>query len=435
MSTTARPGATSARPADRIDHDYPLTPVPPGARRGTASIVVLIAGFLFFTPTMLTAAQVAVEFPFAQFIGLAAVAAVVLAVYIALMGAVSARTGLTTVMVARTVLGKGGGKWASLLLGGTQIGWYGVTVGTLVNLMSRAFGWEITWPIAMIGGVLMAISAYAGVKGIEILSWIAVPLMLILCVWVLALALDETGGWGGLMQTEGLGTLSAGAAVTIMISTFISGGTQIGNWTRFARAGRIALIATFASVIIVQFTMLFFGGVGAAAFGEGDFAELLVSLGLIGPAMILLIANLWTTNDNTAYAYGVAGSELFDKPDRRPFVVAGTIVGIALAVFGFDGLIVPFLSALGVLIPPLGGAVIGMFFLSWRGRGPQLTGSEPMFRGSGIAAYLVGVAVAWGTTYMDLGSPAIQGIIAAALVAPVAYAIELRAARRGTPAS
>lgn len=410
------PGQAPPNLTGKVDQDYPLSPVPLAARRSSASLFILIAGFFFFTPTMITAAEVAVEFDFGRFVLLAAVSAVVLAVYIALLGAVSARSGLTTVMVARAVFGRIGGKYSSLLLGGTQIGWYGVTVGTLAGLSGRALGWEVTWPIAVIGGILMAVTAYMGVKGIEFISWISVPLMIVLCLWVLVLALDESGGWGGLLGMEGLGGLSAGAAITMMISTFISGGTQIGNWSRFARNGRTALVTTLIAVIVVQFAMLFFGGVGAAAYGEGDFAELLVALGLIGPALLLLVANLWTTNDNTAYAYGVAGSELFDKPDKRPFVVAGTVIGIALAVFGVDGLIIPYLNILGVLIPPLGGAVLGVFLIAWRGRNIVAAGREPMVRVSGIAGYLAGVLAASLGAALDLGSPAVQGIIIAAAV-------------------
>lgn len=411
------PDQAPPRQNGTVDEDYPLSPVPLSARRSSASLFILIAGFFFFTPTMITAAEVAVEFDFGRFVLLAAVSAVVLAVYIALLGAVSARSGLTTVMVARTVFGKIGGKYSSLLLGGTQIGWYGVTVGTLAGLSGRALGWEVTWPIAVIGGILMAVSAYLGVKGIEFISWISVPLMIVLCLWVLVLALDESGGWGGLFALEGLGGLSAGAAITMMVSTFISGGTQIGNWSRFARSGRTALTVTLIAVIVVQFAMLFFGGVGAAAYGEGDFAELLVALGLIGPALLLLVANLWTTNDNTAYAYGVAGSELFDKPDKRPFVVVGTVIGIGLAVFGVDGLIIPYLNILGVLIPPLGGAILGVFFLAWRGQNMSAAGQEPLVRPSGVIGYLAGVLAASVGAAADLGSPAVQGIIVAALVA------------------
>lgn len=82
----------------KVDQDYPLSPVPLAARRSSASLFILIAGF-FFTPTMITAAEVAVEFDFGRFVLLTAVSAVVLAVYIALLGLVSARSGLTTVAI------------------------------------------------------------------------------------------------------------------------------------------------------------------------------------------------------------------------------------------------------------------------------------------------------------------------------------------------
>lgn len=416
----------STAPAKKVDKDYPLSPVPQSGRRPTLGVVIVLASFFFFTPTMISAAEVSVEFDFTTFIGLAFLSAVILCVYVALLAVVSARTGLTSVLLSRAVFGRVGGKWASLLLGVTQIGWYAVTLGTLAGLMGQALGWDVLWPVILLFGVLMAANAYLGVKALEVIGWIAMPLMTILCIWVLILSLEEAGGWGELLGIEGQGGMSAGVALTIMISTFISGGTQVGNYARFFRSGQIALIATLVSLVIVQFAMLFFGGVGAAAFGIGMFDELLLALGLIGPALILLIANLWTTNDNTAYNYGVAGSELFGKPDKRPFIVVGTAIGIALAMFGFDGMIIPYLNILGVMIPPLGGAVLGMYFLAWKRKNPVEVGKEPMFRPSGLIAYISGVAAAAIGTAFDLGSPAVQGIIVAVIVAGLSGLVQKR---------
>ncbi|MFP7761439.1 cytosine permease [Marisediminicola sp. LYQ85] len=424
-ATTSAPG--SAETSAPIDPDYPLARVPKEHRKTNASVVIVIAGFLFFTPTMFAGGQVAVEFAFGEFLGLAAVATLVLATYIALIGGISARTGLTAVLLARAVFGKIGGKWSSILLGGTQIGWYGITLSTLTDFVGRAFGLDYTWPLAVIGGIAMATTAYWGFKGIEVLSWVSVPLMLALCVWVLVLSLDEVGGPAGMLALEGNGGLSVGAALTIMIGTFISGGTQMGNWTRFARNGSVAIAGTFVAVIVVQFAMLFFGGVGATAFGQSDFAELLVQLGLLVAGLFLLVANLWTTNDNTAYAFGLAGAELFNKSDKRPFIIAGVILGIIIAIINAGSVLIPFLSLLGVLIPPLGGALIGYFYLVWKGTDPGIAyGSEPLVRWSGLAAYLAGVAAAALGSTFDFGIPAVQGIIVAIIVAPLAAMVEKR---------
>lgn len=130
-SQTPEPGAADPAPATAtpVDRDHPLGRVPAHARKGVASLAVVIAGFGFFTPTMATGGQVAGAFPFSTFVVLALVSALVLACYIATLGLAAARTGLTTVLLARLALGRIGGKWASLLLGGTQVGWYGITVG------------------------------------------------------------------------------------------------------------------------------------------------------------------------------------------------------------------------------------------------------------------------------------------------------------------
>ncbi|CAM3704016.1 cytosine permease [Occultella aeris] len=422
MTTVSSRTTEDPRP---VDPDYPLTRVPLGARQGRLALAIVIAGFFFYTPTMVTGGLVAEAFDFRTFIGLAAAATAILGLYIALMGVVSERTGLTTALVSRLVLGRIGGKWGSFILGATQLGWYGVSLGILANLVTSATGFRAGWLVVILGGILMASTAYFGFKGIELLSWVAVPLMSALCVWMLVLSVRETDGWGNLLAVEGAGDLGAGAAITMMIGTFISGGTQIGNWTRFAKGAVAVFGLTFGAVLIVQFAMLFFGGVGSAAFGESDFVTLLLGMGIAGGALFLLVTNIWTTNDNGAYAFGVAGSELFGRANKRPFIVGGVIISIALALTGIADQITSFLVILGVVIPPLGGAIIGTFFLVWRGHDPGTDVEDvPLVRISGVAAYLAGVAAALVGTLGGLGSPAVQGIIVAIVAAPVASALE-----------
>ncbi|MFW6369528.1 MAG: serpin family protein, partial [Myxococcota bacterium] len=69
----------------------------------------------------------------------------------------------------------------------------------------------------------------------------------------------------------------------------------------------------------------------------GDLYEVLVAQGLATVGLIALILNIWTTNDNAAYAFSVAGAEAFEFDRKRPFVIAGCFVGIGLALAGADG--------------------------------------------------------------------------------------------------
>lgn len=412
------------------DSDYPDRRVPGHARRSTFSLAVVIAGFIFYTPTMVTAGSVAPSFGFASFLLYAGIAAGVLAVYVGLLSVVSAKTGLTTVLLARLAMGRLGGKWASLILGGTQVGWYAITIGLLGRLVADMFGWEASWPIVVLGGVLMASTAYVGFKGIEILSWIAIPLMLTLCVMVLVGSLQETGGPAGLLAVEGTGETTPGLAITLMIGAFVSGGTQIGNWARFdgGTAGRVFALSALA-LFSVHSAMLFFGGIGAIAYGEPDFVSLLATMGLLGAALILLVANMWTTNDNAAYAFGVAGAELLEIKSKSPSIVGGVVIAIILALTGIADSMSGFLILVGVLIPPLGGVLLGTFFVAWRGKdtGEDLQG-VPLLRLPGTAAYLAGVAVAWFCNTQGIGSPAVLGILVGAGVAAVCGLVTHRSA-------
>ncbi|MCP2251387.1 cytosine permease [Prauserella aidingensis] len=432
--TPPEPGAADPAPATAtpVDRDHPLGRVPAHARKGVASLAVVIAGFGFFTPTMATGGQVAGAFPFSTFVVLALVSALVLACYIATLGLAAARTGLTTVLLARLALGRIGGKWASMLLGGTQVGWYGITVGVLATLLGGAFGLSVTWPLVLVGGIAMAVTAYTGFRGIELLSWLSVPLMTALCLWIAVSAVDEAGGWDAVLAYEGTGAMSAGAALTMMIGTFVSGGSQIGNWTRFAPGSTLAFAMTAATMLLVQFGLLAFGGLGAIGYGEPDFANVLLGLGSTGLAVLLIIANLWTTNDNTAYAFGVAGAELFGKPDKRPFIVGGVAVGIVMALTGIDEAITSFLTLLGVFVPPLGGVLIGTFLFSWKRRDPGTAVDDvPLVVWPGVLAYLGGTLVALGGSLLDVGIPAVQGIVVALALAAVLTTVAT--ARRSTP--
>ncbi|MDP9391037.1 MAG: cytosine permease, partial [Actinomycetota bacterium] len=145
---------------------------------------------------------------------------------------------LTTVMMCRYALGTRGSKFASLLLGGTQVGWYGVTVATLAGLTMGALGWEgrgTEIALMVAGGAVMGATAYWGYKGMYALSVISVPLLLVLAGWVTWRSLQEVGGWSGLTAIEPTSSMPVAVAVTIIVGTFASGGTQAPNWTSFSR--------------------------------------------------------------------------------------------------------------------------------------------------------------------------------------------------------
>jgi cytosine permease len=423
----------------KVDPDYPLQVVPPHARRGVVSLGLVLLGFTFFTPTMLAGAGIAPSFSFGGFVGVAVLGSLVLGIYVSVLGAIGARTGLTTVVMARYAFGDRGAKLASLLLGGTQIGWYGVTVATLALLVEQATGLDGTgwrWVLILGSGTIMGVTAFFGYRGMELLSAVSVPLLLIMAGWVSWRSFQEIDAAGGLGALVPTGEVSLAVAVTAIVGTFASGGTQAPNWTRFARTPRQGFATAAAAFFVGELLMIFFGGIGAIAFGIGDFVEVLFALNLVGWGLVFLVANLWTTNDNTAYNFGVAGAEFFDSPTKKPFVVGGVAIGTVLAMPIYDNLI-GYLSWLGILIPAIGGVIIGDFLANWRAGMPEP--SEHRFaavRVDNLAVYAVATFVAWLSNRYGWFIPPVNGILLAIVGSfVVGRMAATRSGRRGAEAT
>jgi len=402
-----------------VDVDYPVTPVPPHARKTFFSLAVVLLGFTVFTPTMLAGAALGSAFTFGDLLWVILAGSVILGGYVAMIGYIGARTGLTTVVMARYSLGTGGSKLASILLGGTQVGWYGVIIGTIGALTAQAFSWDsyAAEAAVMIGAsVLMCLTACYGYRGMYWVSLVSTPLILLLAVWVVQRSLDEVGGWSGLFDAGPVASMTVAVAITTVVGTFISAGTQAPNWTRFARSGRAAVLACLIGFLVGNGLMILFGAIGAITFGQGDFVLVLYELGLVGWGLFLLFGNLWKSNADTAYAFGVAGAELFRRPSKTPFVVGGSAIGTVLALAGVHDHLVDYLVLLGIFIPPLGGVIIGDWLARWRAGMPE-GATLPVVHVGNLAVYAVASALAWLSDHYAVGIPPVIGIVTAVALA------------------
>ena len=143
-----------------------------------------------------------------------------------------------------------------------------------------------------------------------------------------------------------------------------------------------------------------------------DMAVVLSIQGLLFFGVIFLTLNIWTTNDNAAYAFGVAGAEAFNMDNKRLFVVIGSAAGIILAITGIYDMLPRWLIAMGTFIPPLGGVIIADFIFIWKRKLPKMEHVQfAKVRWSGIFAYIIGCLAA----LFIPGIPPINGIIGAAV--------------------
>lgn len=400
------------------DSDYPLSEVPNGARKGLFSTAILLFGFTFFTATMFAGGKIGMAFDFTTLLWAAVIGNLLLGLYAAVLGLIACRSGLNSVLMGRFCFGEVGSKLSDMLLGFTQIGWYAWGTATIAIVLVKILGLpeNLTIALMVLFGFGFCLTAFVGYKGLDLLSRVAVPAMLVLLVASLWIATRDIGGLAGLLAVEPKESMSLSVAITLVFGTFVSGATQATNWTRFAKSGRIAVLASLFGFFIGNGLMIVAGAYGAIVYQQPDVVEVLVLQGLSMAAVVMLFLNLWTTQDNTIYNFAAAGCNLLRTGKRKTVTLAGAAIGTLLAIGGMYEMLIPFLILLGSIIPPIGGVIMADYFYGHRARYPKLADARlPAFNWVGLGAYLIGALSAYF-------SPWVAPLVGIA-VAAVAYVV------------
>jgi len=411
MSTTSEPELVRSQ----ADEDYPLSAVPLNARKSIWSLAPLLMGFTLYSGTLFAGGLVGPAYRFfPDLVGLIIIGNLILGVYATALGYIAANTGLSTVLMARFSFGSIGSRWVDFILGFTQIGWYAWGSALMADLLNKLAGVPASWNwlTILFFTYFFCSTAYIGYRAMDWLSRIAVPAMLILMFWSLTIALGKVGGFEGLQAIVPTKPMPWGEAMTIIVGTFISGGTQATNWSRFAKSGNTAAISTMAAFFFANGFLIFCGAFCALVYSNEDIVQVMVLQGLLFWGLVLLFLNMWTTQDNTIYAFSVAGAHMFRTSKRHLFVLGGATVALVLAWGGIYKMLVPFLILLGTFIPPVGGVIMADYWLHRRGQFPSLEEPQPAMNWAGIIAYIIASAIA----YLTPGIKPINGIIAAVIL-------------------
>ncbi|MDE8602737.1 cytosine permease [Marinomonas sp. RSW2] len=398
--------------------DYPLIEVPKSKRRGLLPMAFILLGFTFFTATMWAGGTLGTAFSFFELLLVILVGNLLLGTYASCLAFIAYKSGLNSVLMGRFCFGEVGSKLSDFILGFTQIGWYAWGTATLAIVLVKVTGTPDAWqtPLMILFGMAFCITAMIGFRGMDILSRVAVPAMLIFILISLYTGLVDVGGVSVLFGIEPTQSLSFTAAITIVIGTFVSGATQATNWSRFAKSGKIAIWATMAAFFIGNGLMVLTGALGTLIYQQADIVDVMLAQGFVVLAVLMLFLNIWTTQDNTIYNFAVAGCNLLRTDKRRTITVIGAAIGTIMAVFGMYNFLIPFLMLLGTFIPPIGGVIMADFWLRHKGQYPLLENAQlPDFNWIGLGSYAIASAAAYASPVM----PPIVGV----LMAMVSYGI------------
>ncbi len=347
----------------KVDIDYTNEAVPAGARKSFWPMFFIMLGFTFFSASMWTGVDLANGLDFNGFIGAIMIGGVILAAYTGALGYIGCDTGLSFDLLSRRAFGTKGSYLPSAMIALTQIGWFGVGAAMFAIPAAEVLAPESKWLpylLVLLVGVCMTSSAYFGIKGLEIVSYISVPLIAILGTYAMVTATVQGGGLEAIFNKSS-GELTLFAGVGLVIGSFVSGGTATPNFVRFAKTNKAAVITTVIAFFLGNTLMFCFGGVAGAFTGRDDIFWVMIELGLGIWAFLVLGANIWTTNDNALYT-GALGLANITGKKKKPMVILSGVIGTVTAMWLYYNFC-NWLTILNATLPAVGVILVADYFV------------------------------------------------------------------------
>lgn len=410
--------------------DYGSKPVPSELGRSWFGLGIIVVGIAVCIPSFMFGHVVASGATTGSGILAILFACIILTIIACAAGAIGASTRLSTSMTAKFTFGLYGNHIFALLLFFGTFFWFGVQLGFFAQAIGGALisvlGVEAVtqWPLIILGGFLMTLTAVYGFKAIERLSAFVVPLLFVLILVTLVNAFSEVP------FAEAVGKVPTQPMPFGAIITFIAGGFAVGavimpDITRYAKnvghsSGGMVMGFLIGFPIVIILAMLLSKASPAHA---GQFATAMLShnSGLWAVfALFVIVFATWTSNDNNLYSAALAVNAITPDTKKSILTIAGGALGTVLALAGIlDGMI-PVAMTFGVVIPPIG-AVMAVDFFLFRAEDYQYEkiSSLPAVNYLSIASWLIASGFGLLTNFKVFtftGASTIDGILAAIVV-------------------
>jgi cytosine permease len=338
------------------DREYALSPVPITARLPLIATVMLWAGLTLDPSAPYLASWWGSIYPFATLILGTVIATIVLSIFSSLSAYIASKEGLTYALTAEKVYGSQGVAIPSLWAGIVCIGWLAFSIGVvaegiiyLLKLPSNLY-----YVVVILLTLIFSSTAYLGVKHIVKLSYIGVPLLVILIISGISLAVSR---WG----SPNLGYLEITSLPTVfglVLGTFVNGSIVLSfDYQRFCKTPRDAIITAFVNFLGFWSFIIILSAIPAVLAGMNLY-DTYTALGLLPLAVLTLFLLAWTSADNQLYSASLSWTlsmKVFGKMvDRKRIVVVGTVLTIILAIIRLHTFALQWLSILTAVSLPAG---------------------------------------------------------------------------------
>jgi len=345
---------------------------------------------------------------------------------------ISVRTRLTTYLLVQRSFGVKGAALVNLVIAIVHYCWFGVNVSFFGDAMvaAAADGFGIPGSFGsfvVIGSVLITISTIFGFRTLDRLAMVAVPLVGVILIAVCYTALNA-----GPVSLAPVANPPVPMSFGIALSALVGGNmltvAAMPDLSRFIRTQKGALVGMALSFPFAAPVLMVVSALIALATGQTDIMKLVVGLGFGMPALLMLLLSVWTINALNLYSASLSMAATFPRTRQTWFILGGGAVGCVFALLGIINSFIPFLVALGLIIPPIAAIYVIDGFMVYR-QGVAEPVDAPAIRWEAVAVWLGSLAVTVPAMAYDLSLTTVPALDAT-LLAAIAYLIVLRLKRK-----
>lgn len=290
----------------------------------------------------------------------------ILFLYSSAIGYAAGKWGMNFPLMVKAVFGTTGAIVPILVMAVLVTGWYAFQAWLTADILRVAFGLEggaLIGILAALIAVVFGLPVIFGIHSMAKLMKLALPGMAIFAAYYLVAKVIPAGG--ALFEKQGNGQMAFMAGVGMAWSTFVVSGTMTGDIVRYTRTGRQAVGVTAVAFMFSNAPFMIMGALISATIqdpGVQYFFDQKTAAVLV-PLVIMAVLSNWSTCDACLYNATMGYTNSFRGMHWRAAAALGTVIGVVAAGTGLIGNIVNWLILLGLVVPPIGGAIIADYYV------------------------------------------------------------------------
>ncbi len=346
---------------------YATTKVKPKDFMSGWLVALIIAGTGLSLPTLYLGSEIALELGLSKALIAFGISTLVLTIMCMATTLIGNRSRLSTYMILHFSFGTYSAKILNFIFGVTLIGWFSVALELLAIAIKdaalSAFNSSVSQELVIvIASFLITITTIFGIKSIQKLANIAIPILTLFLIYVVYLTLNKVDSVSELFNyLPEKSNMTLFQAIAILIGAAILFPVLMADFSRFIKSDSQSLIAVLGVAIGTPLALIL-SAIPSIQTGEVDIIKIMNQFNLVIPAFILLFISTWVTNATNLYSATLTFSTINKKWEFKRVAIVASIIGTILAICGFSLYLFDFLEYLGILAPSISAIYIIHFF-------------------------------------------------------------------------